>query len=99
MSKHAIAGMTRSLAVEVAAEGIRVNAVCPGPIWTPMLEKAALETLGLSSPEEVAQHQGVPLGQLGKAEDIANAVCWLLSAKSGNCVGSLLSCDGGYTAH
>lgn len=99
MSKHAIAGMTRSLAVEVAAEGIRVNAVCPGPIWTPMLEKAALETLGVSSPEQVAQHQGVPRGQLGEAEDIANAVCWLLSKKSGNCVGSLLSCDGGYTAH
>lgn len=99
MTKHAIAGMTRSLAVEVAPEGIRVNAVCPGPIWTPMLAEAAANTLGVATPEEVAEHHGVPRGKLGQAQDIANAVCWLLSDKSGNCFGSLLTCDGGYLAH
>ncbi len=99
MTKHAIAGMTRSLAVEVAPEGIRVNAVCPGPIWTPMLAEAASNTLGVATPDDIAKHQGVPRGKLGQTEDIANAVCWLLSDKSGNCFGSLLACDGGYIAH
>jgi NAD(P)-dependent dehydrogenase (short-subunit alcohol dehydrogenase family) len=94
MSKHAVVGLTRGAAVEQGPHGIRVNAVCPGPIHTPMIEEYArrnnttLEALGAD----------LPLRKIGQPQDVAEAVLWLCSDKSGNTTGSLVMVDGGYTA-
>ena len=98
MSKHGVAGMTRCLGVEFAAQGIRVNAVCPGPIGTEMMRSAANEMYGTDDPTEIAKHQHVPRELLGTPEEVAESVVWLLSDRSSNCNGSLLMTDGGYTA-
>lgn len=98
MSKHAVAGITRCLGVEYASQGIRVNAVCPGPIWTEMMRNAAKEMYGSDDPAEIAKRQHVPREALGMPEDVAEAVVWLLSDRSLNCAGSMMMTDGGYTA-
>jgi NAD(P)-dependent dehydrogenase (short-subunit alcohol dehydrogenase family) len=98
MSKHGVAGLTRCLGVEYADRGIRVNAVCPGPLWTEMMQKAAVEMYGTDDPSEVAKRQHVPRGKLGTPEEAAEAVVWLLSNRSSNSNGALLMTDGGYTA-
>jgi NAD(P)-dependent dehydrogenase (short-subunit alcohol dehydrogenase family) len=98
MSKHGVAGMTRCAGVELADRGIRVNAVCPGPVWTDMMRYAAMEMYGTDDPAEVARQQHVPRGDLGRPREVAEAVAWLLSDRSANCNGSLLMTDGGYTA-
>lgn len=89
-SKHAVAGMTKSAALEYAAKGIRVNAVAPGPIETPMLAKA-----GGGDPQVFART--VPMGRIGKPEEIAAAVLWLLSDAASFVTGHTLAVDGGYT--
>lgn len=89
-SKGAIIALTRAMAVELAQYGIRVNAVCPGPVITDMLLAAV--------PEEAARRElaaAVPLGRLGRPEDIAEAVVFLASEESGWCTGQALSLDGG----
>jgi len=98
MSKHGIIGLTKSLALEYAKDNIRLNAVCPGPILTPMAEDMARQQ-NLTDVNELAKQQGVPLGRLGKAEEVAEAVAWLCSDRSSNTTGSNLMTDGGYTAH
>ena len=98
MSKHAVVGMTRSMGVEYAAQGIRTNAVCPGPIWTDMMRSTSTELYGTDDPSEVAKLQNIPSGKLGAPEDVAEMVVWLLSDRSSNCTGSILMTDGGYTA-
>lgn len=98
MSKHGVAGMTRCLGVEYANQGIRVNAVCPGPIWTEMIRDAANKMYGTDDPTEIAKRQNVPREMLGTAEEVAESVVWLLSDRSSNCNGTLLMTDGGYTA-
>ncbi|CAB1369808.1 glucose 1-dehydrogenase [Denitratisoma oestradiolicum] len=90
-SKHAVVGMTRSGALRYAKQGVRVNAVCPGVIETPMTAplikdpamKAHLDTM-------------CPIGRMGKAEEIAEAVIWLCSAKSSFVTGQALAVDGGF---
>ncbi|MDE0005348.1 MAG: SDR family NAD(P)-dependent oxidoreductase [Rhodospirillaceae bacterium] len=98
MSKHGVIGMTRSAALEFANRGIRVNAVCPGPVWTSMLQAAAERTYGTDDPREVARRQRIPRGELGRPEDVAEMVVWLLSDRAANCTGSAFMNDGGYTA-
>ena len=98
MSKHGVVGMTRCLGVEHAAQGIRTNAVCPGPIWTEMMKDAAADMYGTDDPAEVARRQHVPREKLGSPEEVAEAVVWLLSDRSSNSTGSVLMTDGGYTA-
>ena len=98
MSKHGLAGMTRSVAVEYADRGIRTNAVCPGPIWTEMMRDAALDIYGTDDASEIAKRQNIPRGTLGTPREVAEAVVWLLSDRSSNTNGSLLMTDGGYTA-
>ena len=98
MSKHGVAGMTKSAALEFAAAGIRVNAVCPGSIWTEMMAEAAEQLYGTDDPAEVARRQNVPSGRLGTPKDVAELVVWLLSERSINCTGSCFTTDGGYTA-
>jgi len=74
-SKHGVIGLTKSAALECAAKGIRINAVCPGIIATPMIT-GMLD----SQPEAMAElMKDVPIGRLGRAEEIADAVLWLCS--------------------
>jgi NAD(P)-dependent dehydrogenase (short-subunit alcohol dehydrogenase family) len=91
-SKHAIAGLTKSAAIEYAKSGIRINAVCPGVIATPFLPTNAA---GLPDPDLGALQ---PMGRLGTADEIAAAVLWLASAGASFATGSLLSIDGGMVA-
>ncbi|WP_064684302.1 glucose 1-dehydrogenase [Rhizobium bangladeshense] len=92
-SKHGVVGLTKSAGLEYAAKGIRINAVCPGIIETPMVT-GMLET----QPEAMdALMQVVPIGRLGKAEEIADAVLWLCSDAASFIVGHALPVDGGYT--
>jgi NAD(P)-dependent dehydrogenase (short-subunit alcohol dehydrogenase family) len=92
-SKHAVLGLTKSAALDYAARGIRINAVCPGIIHTPMLDKMmATQADALN-----AMLKDVPIGRLGRPEEIANAVLWLCSSAASLMVGHALVVDGGYT--
>src|SRR6266516_372744 len=92
-SKHGVVGLTKSAGLEYAAKGIRINAVCPGIIETPMV-MGMLET----QPEAMAAlMKEVPMGRLGRAEEIADAVLWLCSPASSFVIGHALPVDGGYT--
>ena len=93
-SKHGVIGLTRSAALEYAPRGIRINAVCPGTIQTPMVSDMIAN--GELDPAEAMKDQ--PIGRLGQAEEIAAAVLWLCSPGAGFVVGVALPVDGGYTA-
>ena len=93
-SKHAVLGLTRGATVEQSRHGIRVNAVCPGPTHTPMLEAYA-ETHGLTI-DEIGSD--LPLGRISKPSEVAEAVLWLCSDRSSATTGAVLTVDGGYTA-
>ena len=90
-SKHGVVGLTRGAAVDHAADGIRVNAVAPGFIRTPLIE--------VLSPEEIeAVAQVHPLGRLGEVDEVAELVAWLASDASSFATGSVYNVDGGYLA-
>ncbi|WP_050479836.1 SDR family NAD(P)-dependent oxidoreductase [Herbaspirillum rhizosphaerae] len=92
-SKHAVEGMTKSAALEVAASGVRVNAVAPGPTDTGMLDRFT------GTPENKAALAGrVPLGRVGKPADIAAAVLYLASEGAAFVTGQIVTVDGGKTA-
>jgi NAD(P)-dependent dehydrogenase (short-subunit alcohol dehydrogenase family) len=92
-SKGAVLAMTREIAVEYARKGIRCNALCPGPIETPLL-------LALLSDEEKKQRRFVhiPMGRLGRAEELARAALFLASDDASYMTGASLIVDGGITA-
>ncbi|WP_141589498.1 glucose 1-dehydrogenase [Myxococcus sp. AB056] len=93
-SKHGVIGLTRSAALEYAPRGIRINAICPGTISTPMvtdmLAKGELELEGAIANQ--------PIGRLGEPEEIAASVLWLCSPGASFVIGVALPVDGGYTA-
>ncbi|MCD8024615.1 MAG: SDR family oxidoreductase [Candidatus Gastranaerophilales bacterium] len=92
-SKHAILGLTKAAALEYARDNIRINAICPGTSETPMVE-AAIKM----APEHMAKViDDIPLGRMGKAEEIASAVLWLCSDYAGFAIGQTFAIDGGYT--
>lgn len=93
-AKHGVLGLTKSAALEYAARNIRVNAVCPGLIWTPMAEKMAVT--GQKDALD-AMVKSVPMLRHGKAEEIADAVLWLSSDASSFVTGQSISVDGGLT--
>jgi len=93
-SKHGVVGLTKVAALDYARKGIRVNAVCPGAIITPMLERV------MGDDEEA--RQGIvanePVGRLGAPEEIANAVLWLCGDGASFITGQAIAVDGGWTA-
>ena len=92
-SKHAVEGMTKSVALEVAGVGIRVNAVAPGPTDTGMLDRFT------GTPEKKDWlKSAVPLKRLGKPEEIARAIVFLGSEDGSFITGQILTADGGKTA-
>jgi NAD(P)-dependent dehydrogenase (short-subunit alcohol dehydrogenase family) len=93
-SKHAVLGLTKSAALEVARDGIRVNAVCPGSVRTKMLRGF------VGGDEEQLEKMGrrAPMGRLGEPEEIAEAIVWLLSDSARFVTGSAVSPDGGVAA-
>lgn len=92
-SKHGVIGLTKSAALEYAAQGIRVNAVCPGTIDTPMV--ADMLAKGPDAMKVILRDQ--PIGRLGRPEEIASAVLWLCSPGASFVIGHALVADGGYT--
>jgi NAD(P)-dependent dehydrogenase (short-subunit alcohol dehydrogenase family) len=93
-AKHGVVGLTRTAALEYAQKNIRVNCVCPGVIRTPMVERA-IDKGGFTEAEVIA---GEPVGRLGKPEEIAEGVLWLLSDASSFVTGHPLTIDGGWIA-
>jgi NAD(P)-dependent dehydrogenase (short-subunit alcohol dehydrogenase family) len=92
-AKHGVLGLTKSAALEYAAKGIRINAICPGIIDTPMVA-------GMLATEPEAMKElmkVVPIGRLGRPEEIAAAVLWLCSPGASFVIGHSLVVDGGYT--
>ena len=93
-AKHGVIGLTRSAALEYAPRGIRINAICPGTIETPLVTDMIAS--GDLDPDEAAANQ--PIGRLGTADEMAAAVLWLCSPGASFVVGVALPIDGGYTA-
>ncbi len=92
-SKGGVLSMTREIAVEYARQGIRANSLCPGPIATPMLEEL------MSDPARRQRRMvHIPMGRLGRAEELARAALFLASDESSFMTGSSLVVDGGITA-
>jgi len=89
-SKHGVIGLTKTAALEYGRQGVRVNAVCPGTVLTPMVEKVIARGL---EPALIALH---PIGRIGTADEVANAVLWLCSDDASFVIGHSLSVDGGY---
>lgn len=93
-TKHGVIGQTKSVALQYGKYGVRVNAVCPGTISTPMVER--MTAGGELDPDAAAA--GVALGRLGRPEEIAAAVLWLCSDAASYVTGAALPVDAGRTA-
>ena len=94
-SKHAVIGLTKVAALEYASRGIRVNAVCPGYIYTPMVE----DIVNSNPTQTEIILKNYPLGRLGVPEEVASAVIWLCSEESTFLNGTVLPIEGGLLAH
>lgn len=94
VSKHGIVGLTKTAALEYAKQGIRVNAVCPGVIKTPMVDR----TTGKDKAVEKQYEDMEPVGRMGQPEEVAEAVVWLCSESASFVTGHALAVDGGWTA-
>ncbi len=93
-SKHGVVGLTKSAALSYAQSGIRINAMCPGFITTPLID-----SLTGGDPEiEAAINERHPIGRMGKPEEVAEAVVWLCSDAASFVTGHSMSVDGGFVA-
>ena len=90
-SKFAVVGMTKSAALEYGRKNIRINAVCPGFTESALLN----QLLSVSADMEDRLKRFIPMGRFGKAEEIAEAICWLASDNSKFITGQTLTLDGG----
>ena len=94
-AKHGVIGLTKTAAIEYATKGIRVNAVCPGFILTPMLERGGITT----SPEMMKYVSDLhPMKRLGRPEEVAESVIWLFTDAASFVTGTALMVDGGYVS-
>lgn len=94
-AKHGLVGLTKTAAIEYSSKGIRVNAIAPAFIDTPMLERAGLTT-DMEMKEQIIKLH--PIGRLGTSREVANAIVWLTSDEASFITGHTLLVDGGYTA-
>jgi NAD(P)-dependent dehydrogenase (short-subunit alcohol dehydrogenase family) len=92
-AKHGVVGLTKSVALEYARKGVRVNAVCPGTVRTPMLRAFAGSDEGID-----AMAKGAPIGRAAEPEEIAEAIAWLCSPAASFVTGQALPVDGGVLA-
>jgi NAD(P)-dependent dehydrogenase (short-subunit alcohol dehydrogenase family) len=92
-SKHAVVGLTRSVAIEVAKENIRVNVICPGSMDTPMFR-----TSNFTSQQVDQMMKAKPAGRFGRPEEIAEAILWVASDQASYMMGAVLAVDGGSSA-
>jgi NAD(P)-dependent dehydrogenase (short-subunit alcohol dehydrogenase family) len=93
-SKHAVVGLTKTAALEYAAQKIRINAVAPGVIDTPMIDRFT----GGTSEGRKAMEDLEPIGRMAKPDEVANAVVWLCSRAASYVTGYTLAVDGGFVA-
>ena len=91
-SKHGVAGLTKVAALELAKTGVRVNALCPGVIRTPMVERALVPEV------EKIYTAAIPAGRMGRPEEMADTIVYLCSDAANYVTGQLLIADGGWTA-
>jgi len=92
-AKHGVVGLTKTAAIEYAAQGVRVNAVGPAFVQTPMI--GSLQADAAASAALVSQH---PIGRLGTPEEVAELVLWLSTARASFVTGAYFAVDGGYLA-
>ena len=97
-AKHGVVGLTKSAALEVAAKGVRVNAICPSYVETPMVSDLFENLLGGDPAHVDAALANHPIGRFAKPAEIAAACVWLLSDNASFVTGTAMSVDGGYTA-
>lgn len=93
-SKHAVIGLTKSVALEFARQNIRVNAVSPGPVDTSMYDRF----IGINPDIKHHLDEMLPIGRVGLADEIASAVIWLCSPGAAFVIGQSIAIDGGFTA-
>jgi NAD(P)-dependent dehydrogenase (short-subunit alcohol dehydrogenase family) len=93
-TKHGVIGLTGSAALEYAPRGIRINAICPGTIDTPMVR----DMIAKGELDRTEAEANQPIGRLGTADEMAQAVLWLCSPGAGFVIGVALPVDGGYVA-
>jgi len=97
-SKHGVLGLTKTAALEYAKAGIRVNAVCPGPTQTPLVDRILNAQPQIANQIVEAIKAREPLGRMGQPEEIAEAVVWLCSEAASFVTGAALAVDGGFVA-
>src|SRR5579864_6444083 len=95
-AKHGVLGFTRSAALEYGARGIRINAICPGLIQTPMSDQMVAAGQGEALK---AMEKNIPMARVGRPEEIASAVLWLCSDAASYVTGQSISVDGGFIMH
>lgn len=93
-SKHGVIGLTRTAALDYGRAGIRVNAVCPGPTWTPMMDRLVSERPNIAAKMAAAN----PSGRIGTAEEVADVIVWLCSSTASFVNGQAIPVDGGGSA-
>lgn len=93
-SKHGVVGLTRAAAADYSSKGIRINAILPGGVDTPMLNSV----MGSNPVVKQAVEQGHPIGRLAQPAELAEAAAWLLSDSASFVTGATFAIDGGYTA-
>jgi NAD(P)-dependent dehydrogenase (short-subunit alcohol dehydrogenase family) len=97
-SKHGVLGLTKTAALEYAKAGIRINAVCPGPTQTPLMDNLLRQQPQRADQIVAAILAREPVGRMGRPEEVAEAVVWLCSEAASFVTGIALAVDGGYVA-
>lgn len=99
-SKGAVLALTRAMALDHAKDGIRVNAICPGTIDTPMLRECAAENKGTGTEDEIIREWGLahPVGRVGQSEEVGALIAFLCGPMGGFCTGAEYKIDGGLLA-